>query len=227
MRRRCDRSYGLGPIFFFDGEGGGAPGGGDAGGGGGGAPAQNPPAPPATTPPAGGQGGQEREGFIPRERFDEVNRELQARKAADEERERKELEAKGEHQKLAEAEKAKREAAEAKALTIARRASFIGAAAGKVADPEAAYKLAVADGLLNDLDVDDDGNAKDPKKPGAVVDEVVKRYEFLKAKNGDRSFGGDRGGNGQDALPVDPSKLNARQMLSVGYEQSRGGRRGT
>lgn len=219
MRRRCDRHYGLGPLFF-DGEAGAPPAAtGEAGGSGAPAPAA-PPAPPAL--PAADN----REGFIPRERFDEVNGELQKLRQAEEERQRKDLEQKGEHQKLAEQEKARREAAEARAVGIARRAAFIAAAAGKVADPEAAYKLANADGLLNDLDVDDDGNAKDSKAPEKLVDEVVKRYEFLKAQNGTgRGYGGDRSGAG--GAPELPPNATARDMISAGYAQGSGRQRGT
>lgn len=235
MRRRCDRTFGLGPLFFFEGEGAGASGGsagsGDAGAGAGaGAGTGAPPAGNGGTgngagaPPAGGE---DRSNWIPRDRFDAVNTEREQLRREKEEREKADLEAKGEHQKLAEQEKAKREAAEARAVSIARRASFIGAAAGKVADPEAAYKLALADGLLNDLDVDDDGNAKDPKRPGAIVDDVVKRYEFLKPKNGDRSYGGDRSGAGSGPEIGDPSKLSARELLSAGYSQASGRQRGS
>ena len=220
-RRRCDRHFGLGPLSFFEGEGGGA---------GGNPPAPTPPPTPDPTPPTPPQPPaptpSEREGFIPRDRFDEVNGELQRLRKAEEERQTKELEAQGKHEQLAQAEKARREEAEAKAARIARRSAFIGAAAGKVADPEAAYKLALADGDLDDLDVDDDGNAKDPKRPAAIVDDIVKRYEFLKPKsNGGRSYGDDRSGTG---VPegVDPSKLSSREMLSIGYAQSRPRQRG-
>lgn len=228
MRRRCDRSFGLGPLFFFEGTGG-APGGGapDAGAAGGTAGGGTPP-PAQGTPPAGPPAtgnGEDRSGYIPRDRFDQVNGELAALRKEKEERERADLEAKGEHQKLAEAEKAKREAAEARAVNIARRAAFVAAASGKVADPEAAYKLAAADGLLNDLDVDDDGNAKDAKRPGQIVDEIVKRYEFLKVKNSGGSFGDDRSGAG--GAPQDVSKMTARDLLAAGYAQSSGRTRGS
>jgi hypothetical protein len=148
-----------------------------------------------------------------------VNTELATLRKEKEDREAKELVDKGEHQKLAETEKAKREAAEARATNIARRAAFIGAAAGKVTDAEAAYKLAQADGLLNDLDVDDDGNAKDPKKPAAIVEDVLKAYEFLKLKNGTgRGYGEPAGGNG--AGSPDRSKMTGLDMLQTGYADS-------
>lgn len=104
-------------------------------------------------------------------------------------------------------------------MTIARRAAFIAAASGKVSDPEAAYKLANADGLLNDLDVDDDGNAKDPKAPAGIVDTLVKSYEFLKPNDKARDFGGDRGGAG-GAPAGDISKMGASDMLREAFRQS-------
>lgn len=164
--------------------------------------------------PAGGE--PDRSGWIPRDRFDEVNRELQARKKADEERERAEAEKKGEFEKVAAAEREKREAAEKRAIGIARRAAFIAAASGKVADPEAAYKLAAADGLLNDLDVDDEGNAKDAKAAPGIVESLIKKYEFLKPNGTSRSFGEPAGGNGSGPN-FDPSKASARELLAAGY----------
>ncbi len=194
---------------------------------------QNPPATPPGDPapgapapnPGNGAGGgapagePDRSGFIPRERFDEVNRELQARRTADEKRERDEAEKKGEFEKLAAKEREAREAAETRATGIARRASFVAAASGKVNNVEAAYKLAAADGDLKDLDVDDEGVAKDPKAVDKIVDELVKRYDFLKADTkGTRSFGEPAGGNGSGTpAGFDPSKASGRELLSAGY----------
>jgi hypothetical protein len=147
-----------------------------------------------------------------------VNGELATLRREKEEREAKELADKGEHQKLAESEKAKREAAEARATTIARRSAFVAAASGKVTDPEAAYKLAQADGLLSDLGVDDDGNAKDPKQPAAIVESVLKAYEFLKVKNGTgRDFGGPAGGNQPGGK--DRRDMTGMDMLQAGYAE--------
>jgi hypothetical protein len=181
------------------------------------------PAPGAPAPEASGgapaPAGEDRSGWIPRERFAEVNGELQRLRKAEEDRVAAEATKKGEFEKLHEVEKSKREAAEARATQIGQRAAFIAAASGKVQDPEAAYKLAKADGLLSDLDVDDDGNAKDAKRPGAIVDEIVKRYEFLKATKNDGSFGGDRSGAGGTGSPgFDPNKASARDLLRHGIE---------
>lgn len=209
LRRRC---HGLGPLFFFEGEapGGTPPADGGATGAGG--------APPA--PPVAGPASEDRAGWIPRDRFDLATTELAALKREKEERTAKELADKGQHEQLAANEKAKREAAEARAVHIARRAAFVAGASGKVADVEAAYKLAQADGMLNDLDVDDDGNAKDQKKVEGIVADIVKRYEFLKQQNGTgRGYGGDKGG--QDTGPVDTSKMTGLDMLQAGYGASK------
>jgi hypothetical protein len=88
-----------------------------------------------------------------------------------------------------------------------------------VADPEAAYKLAMADGLLSDLDVDDDGNAKDAKAPAAIVKSVIDKYEFLKPSKQSRDFGGPNGGHGGQPAG-DPSKLSADELLRAGFAQS-------
>ena len=116
----------------------------------------------------------------------------------------------------------KREAAEARVVAVARRSAFVSAAAGQVADPEAAYKLAVADGMLDDLDLDEDGNAKDPKAAGKIVEALTKTYSFLAAPN-NRSFGEPK--NGQPpGPPADLSKLSSRQLLELGYSTGSGAR---
>lgn len=211
LRRRCDRSYGLGPLFFQT-SGDGAPGGDPSGG----APATPPATPPAggapTTPPAPATPPTDQS--VPYARFKEVNDELQARKRADEERETAEATKRGEHEKVAQAEKAKREEAEAKALRVARRAAFVAGASGKVSDIEAAYKLALADGDLDKVEVDDDGMPKDAKAVEQAITDLTKRYEFLKVDS--RSFGGDRGGQQPGGGgPSDPK--TAQDMLATGY----------
>jgi hypothetical protein len=170
---------------------------------------------------AAGNGGDGEPGPIPYVRFKEVNDELARRRAADEKRERDELTAKGEHEKVATQEREKREAAEARAVTIARRAAFMGKAAGKVADPEAAVKLAQADGLLG-FDVDDDGAPKDAKAVDAAVDEITKRYPFLKAQGAaTRDFGNGHGATG-GAPAVDIEKLSPVQKMELGISQGAG-----
>lgn len=208
----------LGPNYEGAPPAGGAPAGGDpaasgAAGGAGGAPAAgSPPTPPT---PGTGQPEPDRSGWIPRERFDQVNTRLQALEAAEAKKAEDEAKKRGDFETIDKAQKAKIAEAEARATRIARRAAFIAKASGKVSDPEAAFKLASADGDLDELEVDDDGNAKDPKAVEKIVDELVKRYEFLKGKAGDRSFG-DRSGAGNPN--PDPSKLTtSRDMLAAGY----------
>jgi hypothetical protein len=193
----------------------------------GGAPAGDP-APPATgTPPAAGAGGSpapagngpadDRSNWIPRERFDQVNTEYARLKKAEDDRAEKEAKARGDFEALNAQEKEKTAAAEAKAERIARRGAFVSRAAGKVADAEAAFKLADADGMLSDLAVDDDGNA-DPKVVDKIVDKLIEKYEFLKGTDKTRSFGEPAGGNG--GAPQDTSKMTARDMLRAGYAES-------
>lgn len=189
----------------------------------GGAPAGDPaPGAPAQTPGNGGGGGtppQDRSDWIPRSRFDEVNTEFQRLKQAEEARQADEAKKRGDFEALDRANKEKLAAAETRAVTIARRAAFIGTAAGKVTDPSAAYKLAAADGLLNDLDVTDDGDPKDAKAVEKLVEDLVKAYPFLKATDKSRSFGDDRSGAGGGTAPgFDPSKAGARDLLRAGYE---------
>lgn len=195
----------------------------------GGAPTGDP-APGAPAPDAGGTGGggasapatgqpstDDRSGWIPRERFDQVNSELVARKAADQAKADEEARKRGDFEALDKSNKEKIAAAEDRATRVARRAAFIARAAGKVADADAAFKLALADGMLNDLKVDDEGDA-DTKVVDKIVDELVKKYEFLKGKSNDRSFGGDTSGNG--GAPVDVSKMSGQDMLRAGYGAS-------
>jgi hypothetical protein len=121
-----------------------------------------------------------------------------------------------ERERAAKADQARKDA-EDKAVRIARRAEFIGRASGKVNDPSAAYTLAAAAGLV-DFEVDDEGQAKDPKKVDEIVVEILKRHEFLKPN---RNFGDSRDGQPPGA-PMDRSKMSARDMLRAGYDQ--GGR---
>jgi hypothetical protein len=210
MRRRCDRSYGLGPLSFF--ESSGAPGGDPAAG----APAPEPaPAGGApATPPASGE--PDRSGWIPRDRFDQVNAEREALRKEKESREQADLTAKGEHEKVAANEKAKREEAEARALKVARRAAFIAKGSGAFSDVEAAYKLAAMDGDLDKIEVTDDGEPKDAKAVEAIVTDLGKRYEFLKIDK--RSFGGPSDGQRAQNGGHDPK--TADEMLRAAFASS-------
>lgn len=147
-----------------------------------------------------------------------MNSEYARLKKAEEDRQAEEAKKRGDFEALDKAQKAKIAEAEARAVRIARRAAFISAASGKVADPMAAFVLADGYGMLNDLDVDDDGNAKDPKAAEKIVDELLKRHEFLKGDPKRRSFDGPTDGAGAPA-GGDPSKMTAKDMLSAGYSQ--------
>jgi hypothetical protein len=175
-----------------------------------------PPAPPA--PPADPPAGQ----TVPYARFKEVNDELAKRKLADEERERAELTAKGEHEKVASQEKEKRIEAEAGRDAAYRELAFVTAAAGKVSDVAAAYKLATADGVLSAIELDADSHkAKDPKAVDTAIGELVKTYAFLKpgpAGTG-RGYGSDHGGQDPTA-GLDVEKLSAREKMELGITQA-------
>ena len=207
MLHRNRALFGLGPLHEVNPPPGGAPAG--------------DPAPPATGTPSAPAAGTppvqdpDRSGWIPRERFDDVNRKLADLTAAEQKRTEDEAKKRGDFEALAAGEKTKREEAEARAARVARRAAFIAKASGKVQDPDAAYKLAAADGMLNDLEVDDEDDAKDPKAVEKIVDELVKRYEFLKSTDKSRSFGDAAGG--QNGAPIDTSKMTGSDMLRAGY----------
>lgn len=201
----------IGPLYETPPPAGGAPAGDPA------PPATGNPAPPA--PPAGAPAAppaDDRSGWIPRERFDQVNSEYARLKKAEDDRVAKEAKERGDFEALHKQEQEKTAAAEAKAVRIARRGAFVARAAGKVSDADAAYKLAEADGMLSELEVDDDGNA-DPKKVDAIVDKLIEKYEFLKGTGNTRTFGDPAGGNG--GAPPDTSKMDARDMLRAGYAE--------
>lgn len=200
--------------------------GGDGQGGGAGAPPPAAGAPAAGTPPATGEPPKAPEGepgTIPYARFKEVNDELAKLRRAEEARTNAELTAKGEHEKVAAAEKTKREEAERRAERVARRAAFMAGASGKVQDVEAAFKLALTDGLLA-FDVDEEGSPKDAKAVEAAVAEVTKRYPFLKGQGTpDRDFGGNHGGTGP-AAGQDPDKMTPLEKMIAGIAPGAGSR---
>jgi len=206
LRRTCDRHYGLGPLAFYP-EGDGAPG--DAEGGGS-TPAPKPPDPPAQPAPPNPSPEQ----TVPYARFEEVARENRALKAAEEARQTEEEKRQGNFEKLSEKEKAAREAAEERALRFARRAGFVSQATGKVVDVDAAYTLAQAQGMLDEVEIDDEGNVKDPPKIDGVITELLKRHEFLKVIASRKDFGDHKGG--QSPSGGDRPKT-AIEMLQAGY----------
>lgn len=199
-----------GPLRFTDNDGGGAAA----------TPAASPQAaPPPAEPVADGP-------MIPKTRFDEVNTAYQKLVKAQEEAARKDAEAKGEFEKLAAAErekadkeKTRAEAAEGRATMFARRAGFVSVASGKVADPQAAYKLAVADGMLDAIEVTDEGDT-DPEKLGKVVEKLVEKYPFLVGGQRPQAFGGTANGN-TPAPALNPASMSSKSKILAGLTGSR------
>jgi hypothetical protein len=185
-----------------------------------GSPPANPPAdPPAQNPPASGGQPPVPPGYVPAESLRAVTAERDRLKKAHDDAEAAKLTANGEHEKLAAQEKTKREEAEARAERVARRAAFLAGSSGKVADSEAAYKLAVADGLVG-FKVDEEGIPEDPKAVEAAVAEVTKRYPFLKGKGTPTNdFGNDHGGT-QPGAPVDVEKMTPVEKMVYGMTQN-------
>lgn len=191
----------------------GGEGGEGAGAGGGGEPPKPDPKSEPPKPPEGDGN------VVPKARFDEVLNERNALQREKQEREADEAKRRGDWQKAHDTEKEKRETAEARAERIGRRAAFVGGASGKVADVEAAYKLAAADGLLDAVEIDDDGNAKDPKAVETIVASLTKKYEFLKPGTG-RGFGGDHGDGGQ--APESTEGMSGLELMRAGIQRGEG-----
>lgn len=195
---------GVGPLFFGAGGDAGAAGGdtGDQGGGSGGATGGQ-----TTTT----QTTQRTEPMIPKSRLDEVLSELRTLKAAEEERERKSLESKGEHEKIAAREKERADRAIAQLKETRLQAAFVMAATGKVNDVEAAWRLADLEGVS----VSDDGKVSgDIEK---VVTKTVERYPLLKGQTTLRT---DDSASGAGGNPPDVSKLTTEQKIERGLEQA-------
>jgi hypothetical protein len=214
MRSWMARRQWIAPLHF-DGEAGGDAGTGAAdaaAGGGSGAAASG----SGATGSGEGQGEQAQPGPVPYARFAQINEENRRLKAEQEERRQAELKAKGEHETLAKEEGAKREAAEARALRIGRRAAFVAAAVGTVVDVEAAATLAISGGMLDTLELDDEGvvTKGDPAK---IVDALIAKHAFLKAEEKSRRTGAPLGGAGTN--PVDPDKMTSQEQLRAGVDR--------
>jgi hypothetical protein len=180
-----------------------------------------PPADPPADPPDGGKSDPpkktDEEPLIPKSRFDEVNREYQRMKAAEEKRVKADLEAKGEHEKIADQERARAEKAEKAAKSTALRSAFVTAAVGKVSDLEAAYRL--ADFGEIEVEITDDGEASLKGDMAKVIERVLKAHPILTP--GPRSTGSGMGGpvSGAGNNPPDLSNLTSEQRMKVGLEQ--------
>lgn len=210
----------IGPLFFDGAHGGGGEGSGDGSSSGAGSTGDDSGGSGAPGSATSGSSADDKEPMIPKNRFDEVNREYQKLKKADEERAAKDLAARGEHEKIAAGEKARADRAELAAKRAAIGAEFASKAAGKVVDISAAAKLAD----FSDIDVtfDDDGQATVKGDVGALVEATLKAYPFLKA--GAQTTGGGMGGPvaGAGQNPPDVSKMSADEKMRVGLEQEIG-----
>lgn len=219
----------FGPLYF---EGNGAPGAGagagDAGSGAAGSGGSGSSS-GGSTSSSGDDAGKGKAGssddaggvMIPKARFDEVNGELQRLRKAEEKRVADDLRAKGEHAALADVEKAGREKAERALKRTALESAFVKAAAGKVVDIDAAYRLADFAGIEVEIQGEGDDSRATLKggDVGKIVEDLVKRYPFLAP--GARTTGGGMGGpvNGAGNNPPDISKLSTDEKLRVGLEQ--------
>jgi hypothetical protein len=162
------------------------------------------------------------EGFVPVDSLRAVTAERDRLKREADDRETESQKKQGEWQAVAEKNDAKAKDFEARFLTTARRAAFVAEAAkaGKVSDPMAAYKLALTDGLLNDIPVTDDGEAEQ-RAIAKAVEKITESYGFLKSGAG--SFGGERSGQQPETTGFDPAKADSRTMLQEGYLRARSG----
>lgn len=140
--------------------------------------------------------------------------ELKNQQTAKEEEEAKK---RGEFEELAQKREAERDEWKTRFTLTARRSAFIAAIANDVNDAEAAYKLASADGLLNDVKVSDDGTAEGDAIAKAKKT-TLETYKFLKRGSG--SFGGDRSGQQPESTGFDPNKADSRDLLREGIRRA-------
>jgi hypothetical protein len=194
----------LWPLGFFEGNGAPGAGDGDAGGNAGAGSGAG------DAPPAGQQQQRSGEPLIPKSRLDEVLAENRRLKAAEEERERKSLEAKGQHEQIAAKEKARAETAIAQLKETKLQAAFVMAASGKVNDVEAAWALADTSSIT----VSDEG--KISGDIDAVIAKAVEKYPMLKGQPSRRT---DESVNGAGGNPPDVSKLTAAQKIERGLTE--------
>ena len=163
-------------------------------------------------------------GYVPSESLRAVTAERDRLAREAQERTEAEQTAKGEWEKVAEGRTKERDKAigerdewKGKFLSVARRAAFIADIAPQTTDAAAAYKLALVDKFVDDIDVDDDGNAN-PEKVKAAVKKTLDTYKNLAKPKG---FGGDRSGQLPES-PGDPSApMSARERMRRGYESTR------
>jgi hypothetical protein len=132
-----------------------------------------------------------------------------------------EQKAKGEWESVATKREQERDEWKTRFTSVARRSAFIAKIGPQVPDAEAAYKLAHADGLLDKIDVDNDGNAN-----AGHIDEAVKKtletYKSIFGKSA--SFGGERSGQQPETGKV-PDDIGGRERARRYYESNPSGRR--
>jgi hypothetical protein len=180
-------------------------------------PPASPPAPQAPATPAAPSTGSTAapEGYVPSDQLRAVVQERDALAAEKRKREEDDAKAKGEFEELASKREQERDLWKSRFVTTARRSAFVASIAKDVQDAEAAYKLALADGLLNDVKVDDDGNA-DAEAVKKAVKTTTDTYKFLK---GSGSFGGERSGQQPESSGFDPNKADSGTLLREGYRR--------
>lgn len=211
----------LWPIGFLEGNGApGAGGGGDAGGEGGtGEGSGAPPPKPGTGKPDADAG--DKEPMIPKARLDEVLRENKRLKDAEDKRQRDALQAQGQHEELARKEKDRGDELAESNKALGRRLAFVEAATGRVSNVQLAAKLAAVDGLLADVEVDENG-AVTKGDVGKIIDTMLGSEEYAFLKPGTPTTGprtGDPVG-GAGSNPVDVTKLSSEEKVNRGLEQA-------
>jgi len=169
---------------------------------------------PAAPAAQAGQPEPSGEQTVPYSRFKEVVDQNNALTKAQKDRDDATAKEQGKWQELATKREQERDALAARFVTTAKRSAFVSAIAAQVADAQAAYILARDSGLLDAIEVDDDGNPKDAKAVAEAVKQTIERYKFLKVDS--RTFGQDRGGVGGSPTP-NTDKLSARELMAAGY----------
>lgn len=151
---------------------------------------------------------------VPYARFKQIIDERDALAKAAKERDDATAKEQGKWQELATKREQERDSLASRFVASAKRSAFVSAIAPQVADAKAAYILARDSGLLDSIEVDDDGEPKDAKAVEAAVKQTIERFKFLKVDS--RSFGQERGGVGGSPAP-NTDKMGARELMALGY----------
>lgn len=156
---------------------------------------------------------------MPAEQLREVAKERDDLKKAAADAEEAAQVKRGEWEGVAQKRETERDEWKGKFFTVGRRAAFVAAIATQVPDATAAYKLAVADGLLKDVKVDDEGEA-DSKQIAEAVKTTMDRYKSIFGKS--RSFGGERGAQGAPQSDDPNTPISPRERLRRHHEANPG-----